>query len=129
MRTDDLFGAFHVPGDCVVRASAITTRLANIAATRGATFHGHAPVTGIEVVNGRVQAVVTAHGRIRTEIVVAAAGIWGPLIGKMAGVPIPLTPMQHIFARSAPLPELAGETAEVRHPILRHQDKDLCFCS
>lgn len=127
LRTDDLYGTFFVPGDCVVDAAVITGRLAAIAATRGATFHGHTPVTGIEVVNGRVRAVETPRGRIRTEIVVAAAGIWGPLIGKLAGVPIPLTPMQHIFAKSAPLPELAGETALVRHPILRHQDKDLYF--
>ena len=94
---------------------------------RGATFHGHTPVTGIEVANGRVRAVVTPQGRIATEIVVSAAGIWGPLIGDMAGVPIPLTPMQHIFARTNPLPELADERDILRQPILRHQDKDLYF--
>lgn len=127
MRTDDLYGAFHVPGDCVVNAPVITSQLAGFAAERGASFREYTPVTGIEVSGGRVRAVVTPYGRIRTEIVLVAAGLWGPLIGKMVGVPIPLTPMQHIFAKSAPLSELAGETALVRHPILRHQDKDLYF--
>lgn len=127
LRTDDLFGAFHVPGDCVVNAASITERLAQVAAGRGATFHGHTPVTGIEVTDGRVRAVVTPHGAIRTDLVIAAAGIWGPLIGRMVGVAIPLTPMQHIFARTAPLPALAGETVQVRHPIVRDQDNDLYF--
>jgi dimethylglycine oxidase len=127
LRTDDLLGAFHVPGDCVVDPAVITARLAAVAATRGATFHGHTPVTGIEVAGGRVRAVVTPQGRIQTAIVVAAAGIWGPLIGNMVGVPIPLTPMQHLFAKTAPLPALANETTPVRLPILRDQDKDLYF--
>jgi dimethylglycine oxidase len=127
LRTDDLFGAFFVPGDCVVDAAAISSGLAAVAAERGATFYEHTPVTGIEVSSGRVRAVVTPQGRIATEIVVSAAGIWGPLIGAMAGVPIPLTPMQHIFATTNPLPELASERDTLRHPILRHQDKGLYF--
>lgn len=127
LRTDDLYGALYVPGDCVVNATSIASGLAAEASERGATFHDYTPVTAIEVENGRVRAVVTPQGRIETAIVVSAAGIWGPLIGKMAGVPIPLTPMQHIFARTNPLPELAGERDILRHPILRHQDKDLYF--
>jgi glycine cleavage system T protein len=127
MRTDDLHGAFYVPGDCVVKTSSICAELARLAEDRGATFYANTPVTGIDVARGHVKAVTTSHGRITTEIVVSAAGIWGPLIGRMAGVEIPLTPMQHIFARTGPLPELAGETAFIRLPILRHQDRDLYF--
>src|SRR5947209_6513944 len=96
MRTDDLYGAFYVPSDCVVKAAIIAARLAGAAMARGATFHAHTPVTGIAVDGGRVRAVVTPRGRIGAEVVVSAAGIWGPLIGRMAGVPIPLTPMQHL---------------------------------
>ncbi len=127
LRTDDLYGAFFVPGDCVVNAAGIASGLATNAMEQGAAFHEYTPVTGIEVGNGRVRAVVTPQGRIAAEIVVSAAGIWGPLIGAMAGVPIPLTPMQHIFAKTNPLPELADERDILRHPILRHQDKDLYF--
>ena len=35
--------------------------------------------------------------------------------------------MQHQFAYTEPLPELAGETQEVVHPILRHQDHSMYF--
>jgi len=125
LRTDDLYGAFYVPTDCVVKAAIITEALAKAAQQRGATFYPHTRVTGINVELGRVGGVQMAAGRVDAEVVVAAAGIWGPVVGRMAGVPIPLMPMQHLFARTGPLPELAGEAAEVRHPILRHQDKDL----
>lgn len=127
MRTDDLYGAFYVPSDCAVKAAVVAATLAQSATRRGFTFVPHAPVTGIEVVDGRVRAVETLQGRIRTDLVVCAAGIWGPLIGQMAGVRIPLSPVQHLFTRTGPVPELAGEAAEIRHPILRYQDKDLYF--
>ena len=91
------------------------------------SFHAHTRVTDIEVERGRVRAVQTDKGRIETGMVLAAGGIWGPIIGRMAGVEIPLYPMQHLLAWTAPLPELRGETAEASHPILRHQDEALYF--
>ncbi len=102
--------------------------MARLCQEQGAlTVFEKTPVTGIEVKNGRVQAVVTAQGRIRTELVLCAAGIWGPVIGRMAGVQIPLTPMQHLYVRTEPLPELKGETAELRHPIVLDQDHDMYY--
>ena len=105
----------------------VAEALARAATARGATFHGETEVTGIEVSGGRVRAVVTTQGRFEADIVVSCAGIWGPRIGRMVGVSIPLTPMQHQYAWTPALPQLAGETREVAHPILRHQDRDLCF--
>jgi glycine cleavage system aminomethyltransferase T/glycine/D-amino acid oxidase-like deaminating enzyme len=127
MRTDDLFGALYVPSDCVVHAAAITQALSGAVQSEGATFHPRTPVIGIGVKGGRVVDVVTPGGRIQTDTIVLAAGIWGPRVGRMAGVAVPLSPVQHLFTRTTPLAELAGESVEVRHPILRHQDKDLYF--
>src|SRR5262249_17055871 len=101
--------------------------LAGAARERGVEFHGQTAVTGIEVADGCVRAVVTPQGRIRTSRVLVCAGIWGPRIGRLAGVPIPLTPVEHQYARTAPLAELAGETCEVVHPVLRHQDRSMYF--
>lgn len=128
MYTDDLYGAFYVPLDCAVKGVAVCETLAQHAQKNGAaTFYPNTPVTGIEVKNGRVAAVQTPQGRIGAEYIVCAAGLWGPVIGKMAGVPIPLTPCQHLFIKTGPLPELAGETEWARHPIVRYQDQDLYF--
>lgn len=122
-----IYGGFYVPSDGVAKPVRAAEAMARLATARGATFHGHTAVTGIEVVDGRVQAVQTSAGRIEAEIVVSCVGIWGPRIGQMVGVSIPLLPMQHQYARTAPLPVLAGETREVTHAILRHQDRDLYF--
>jgi glycine cleavage system aminomethyltransferase T/glycine/D-amino acid oxidase-like deaminating enzyme len=121
--SERVLGAMYAPGDSVVRQVWVAEAMARAAQERGAGFHGYTRVVDVEVADGRVRAVVTDQGTIRTETVVAAAGIWGPLIGKMTGVAIPLAPMRHQFAHTSPLPELAGETDEFGHPILRHQDK------
>lgn len=127
MRTDDLYGAFYVPSDCDVHASGICRALALDAQSQGAEFCPDTAVTDIQVEHGRVCSVGTTGGRIRTEHVVCAAGLWGPLIGRMAGVHIPMMPMQHLYARTAPLPELAGAREELEQPFIRYQDKDMYF--
>jgi len=93
----------------------------------GATFYGDTTVNGIDVVNGRVTGVKTSNGDIKTATVVCAAGIWGRLIGQMVGLTLPLAPMRHQYAETTPLPELADETMEYRHPIIRHQDRAMYF--
>lgn len=128
MHTQDLYGAFHVPSDADVNGVTVCESLARVASRDGAaTFLENTPVTGIDLTNGRVQAVVTPRGRIRAEHVVCAAGLWGPIVGRMAGVPIPLTPCQHLLVKTKPLKELAGETEAVRHPIVRDQDHDMYY--
>ncbi|WP_089942402.1 GcvT family protein [Candidatus Entotheonella palauensis] len=125
--TDNIHGAMYVPSDGITKAVLAAEALAQAAQAHGARFYGQTPVTGIEVHNGRIRAVQTPQGRIATEIVLAAAGIWGPRIGQMAGVPIALHPMQHLLARTAPLLELRGAAVEADHPILRHQDRAMYF--
>lgn len=127
MRTDDLHGALYVPSDCDVRASGICQALANDAQAKGVEFCAHTPVTDIEVRDGRVRSVGTTAGRITTDNVVCAAGLWGPVVGRMAGVHIPMMPMQHLYVKTAPLRELAGAREELEHPIARYQDKDMYF--
>ncbi|MGH2391184.1 MAG: GcvT family protein, partial [Chloroflexota bacterium] len=126
LAADRIHGAIHVPSDGVTPGVPVSEAMARAAMARGAEFEGDTRVTGVEVRDGRVRAVLTDQGRITAERVLVCAGIWGPAIGRMAGVPIPLTPVQHQYARTAPLAELLGETG-VRHPILRHQDRSMYF--
>jgi glycine/D-amino acid oxidase-like deaminating enzyme len=56
---------------------------------------------------------------VHTDTLVVAAGIWSPAIGRMAGVPLPLVPMQHQYVITHPVPELSGRTL----PNLRDPDK------
>ena len=127
MLSDRILGAIYVPSDIHTRATRPAEAMAREAERSGATFYGGVKVTGFGISGGRITAVHTTHGDIETDLVVAAAGIWAPKVGDMAGVPIPLSPMQHLYAVTSPLPELAGETEEIRQPLLRHQDESVYF--
>jgi len=109
-------GGLYLPGDGSARATILTEALLHAACQHGATCYPYTRVRGIEVVGGRVQSVNTAQGRIRTEIVVVATGIWSPHIGRMVGVSIPLMPMQHQWVMTEPLRELAGAVPNLRDP-------------
>lgn len=122
-----IHGAYYVHEDGIAKAVRASEAMSRQSQARGATFHARTTVTGIEVADGRVRAVTTSSGQIMADQVLVCAGIWGPRIGRLAGIAIPLSPMQHLYVRTAPLPELAGETREVVHPILRHQDKSMYF--
>jgi len=122
-----ILGAFHVPSDGIARAVRAAEAMAADAGARGVEFNGHGEVTGFDIANGRVTGVRTAKGRIDCEMALIATGIWAPRTGALAGINIPLVPMQHQYAITGPLPELLGETAEVRHPVMRHQDRSMYF--
>ena len=129
MLSDRILGALYVPSDIHTKATRPAEAMARAAEQDGAAaFFGGVEVTGFETSDGRVTAVQTTQGDIRTEIVVSCAGIWAPKLGAMAGVQIPLAPMEHLYAVTTPLPELAGaETGEVSLPLLRHQDAAVYF--
>jgi glycine cleavage system T protein len=122
---ETIVGGLHVADDGIakaVRAAQALCRHDAIAA------FGDCEVTGLLVEGGRAAGVQTALGPIRAEHVVVAAGIWGRRVATLApGLNVPLVPVEHQLAYTAPLPELAGETREVVHPILRHQDHAMYF--
>jgi dimethylglycine oxidase len=122
-----IYGGYFMPSDGIAKALYAAEALAKRAQSRGAVFHERTEVTGFDIKAGRVRGVETTKGGFAANVVLCCAGIWGPKIGRMAGVSIPVQPLAHQFIWTTPLEELQGETAEVRHPILRHQDEDLYF--
>lgn len=128
--TGQVLGGLHTPDDGLARAVLACRAQLDRATRRGARFLERHTVTGIERAEGRVTAVVTDRGTFPADHVVSAAGFWGPVIGRMAGVDVPLQPLAHQYARTRPLPELAGRNdprTEASRPILRFQDRDLYF--
>ncbi|MWA09736.1 FAD-dependent oxidoreductase [Streptomyces sp. BA2] len=125
-----VLGGLHTPDDGLARAVLACRAQIERARARGARFLDRHTVTGVEQEEGRVTAVVTDRGTFPADHVVSAAGFWGPVIGRMAGVDIPLLPLAHQYAKTEPLPELAGVNdprTEASKPILRFQDRDLYF--
>ncbi len=125
--SERVLGAMYVPSDIQTKATRPAEAMARAAMRNGAEFFGQVKVTGFRIADGRIAGVQTTQGDIATDLVVSAGGIWAPRLGDAAGVPIPLSPMQHLYAVSTPLPELAGSTEEISLPIVRHQDKALYF--
>ncbi|MFG2478088.1 FAD-dependent oxidoreductase [Streptomyces fagopyri] len=127
-----VLGGFHTPDDGLARALLAARAQMDRATARGARFLDRHTVVGIEREAGRgtpdrVTAVVTDRGTFPADHVVSAAGFWGPVVGRMAGVDVPLQPLAHQYVKTKRLPELAEATAEASRPILRHQDRDLYF--
>ncbi|MFG2138231.1 FAD-dependent oxidoreductase [Streptomyces sp. NPDC048650] len=122
-----IHGGFHTEDDGLARALLACRAQMARAESRGARFLERHTVTGIERAAGQVTGVVTDRGTFPADHVVSAAGFWGPVIGAMAGVDVPLLPLAHQYARTEPLPELAGANEEAGRPILRFQDRDLYF--
>ncbi|MER7234338.1 FAD-dependent oxidoreductase [Streptomyces olivaceus] len=122
-----VLGGFHTPEDGLARALHASRAQLDRATARGARALDRHTVTGIEREDGRVTAVVTDRGAFPADHVVCAAGFWGPVVGRMAGVDVPLQPLAHQYARTGPLTGLRGATAEATKPILRFQDRDLYF--
>ncbi|MFA3836686.1 GcvT family protein [Streptomyces aureus] len=125
-----VLGGFHTPDDGLARALLASRAQMGRARERGAAFLDRHTVTGIEQEDGRVTAVVTDRGSFPADHVVSAAGFWGPVIGRMAGVDVPLLPLAHQYAKTRPMAELEGADdprAEASKPILRFQDRDLYF--
>ncbi len=126
---DRILGGLFVERDGIAKAVRGAEAMGRAAAAAGGLqAFGATEAVGLVVEGGRVRGVETTRGTIATDTVVLCAGIWGPKAGRMlGGVHIPLAPVQHQYAYTAPLPELAGETREVVHPILRHQDHSLYY--
>jgi sarcosine dehydrogenase len=118
MHLNDVEGALLLPTDGSASAPILAEAMRRAAEAQGVQVIRHTRVTGIEVVNQCVRSITTNQGTITTDIVVAATGIWSPRIGKLAGVSIPLQPMQHQVVWTEPLPELSPTkpVANMRDP-------------
>ena len=79
------------------------------------------PALDFEIENGRITGVVTDKGTIKTDKVVISSGIWGPLMGAKAGVPVPLMPVEHPLLFFGPLPEAQGAEDFLVYPLMRDQ--------
>ncbi|MGH2401038.1 MAG: NAD(P)/FAD-dependent oxidoreductase, partial [bacterium] len=98
----DLVGGAYIPTDGRIDPSGLTYALAHGARSRGCEIHAQTAVTGIDVRNGRVHAVTTTQGTIRTPVVVCASGVWSWHVGRLVGVAVPIVPVEHHYMMTAP---------------------------
>ncbi|MEZ0493512.1 FAD-dependent oxidoreductase [Kineococcus sp. TBRC 1896] len=125
-----VLGGLHVRSDGLAKAHRAVTALMRRATGRGAEFRGLQRVVAVEHAHGRVTGVRTAEGTVPADVVVSCAGFWGPEVGELVGMKVPLLPLAHQYVKTGQVADLVGrnsELAEASLPILRHQDKDLYY--
>ena len=109
LRTDDLTAAAYNAEDGGAGPNDATQAFARRARAGGVEIRERSPVTSIEVAEGRVQAVVTAAGRLATRRVVIASGAWAGPVGRLAGVELPVQPYRRELFVSEPFDALPAQ--------------------
>ena len=124
LEEDSMIGAMWDPdaGLVVPRSQEVVNFAVETAKDKDAlkTFTS-TPATGFEVENQKIVGVKTDRGTIKTDKVVIASGIWGPLMGDMAGVGVPLMPVEHPLLFFGPYEEIQDTEEMLVHPLLRDQ--------
>ncbi len=103
---------WEVEGGHVDPASA-TQAFAAAARKLGATIYRHNPVIETNPLNGGRWQVVTKEGSIDCDVVVNAAGLWGREVAALAGITLPLMPVEHHYLVTEPVPEIEAMDHEL----------------
>ena len=117
-RVDDVLAGFYVPDEGRADPVGCAVSMAKGARQLGAKVIEGVSVTGVEQRGGRVTAVLTDQGRIETEIVVNAAGMWAGKLGAMSGVHVPLQAAEHYYLITGPVPDMDPDL-----PVLEDPDR------
>jgi sarcosine oxidase subunit beta len=104
LRTDDLLGATYSPRDGYADPYLVTTAMAARARELGVEIRTGSPVLGVRRRAARIEGVDTAAGPIDAPVVVLAAGAWTGLVGRLAGIEVPVSPLRRSKFITAPFP-------------------------
>ena len=108
LRIDDLAGALWVAADGQANPVDICMAYAKGARAGGVRIREGVGCASIEVENGAVRAVrLTSGETVRCAAVVNCAGVWSRAVGAMAGVPVPVQAVEHMYVVTEPIADLA----------------------
>jgi 4-methylaminobutanoate oxidase (formaldehyde-forming) len=120
MSTDGVLGAVWLPTDGWLDPSGLAQALAAGARARGVQIRQHHRVSGIGVRQGRVIGVEVQHAGeqydIASDVVINAAGMYAPEIGRMNGINLPIIPMAHQYLLTAPIEGVEPGLPQLRDP-------------
>ena len=86
---------------------------AGAAKKRGATVIEHNRVVELKQRPDSSWDVITEAGVINAEHVVNAAGLWAKQVGRMVGLDLPLSPLEHHYLLTETIPEIASLKTEL----------------
>ncbi len=120
MSTENVLAATYLSTDGYLDPSLLCHSLAKQAKQMGAKIFLHTKLTAINIRNNHVVSVSTDKGEIKTEIVIAACGLYTAEIGRMVNVRVPVIPMSHQYLVTAAFRNVNKEDKHL--PTLRDPD-------
>ena len=103
MRLDDVIAGSFNPLDGIVDPNSVVMGYISAAQRLGAKAYTSTPVTGIHVRSGKIMGVETPNSTISTPVIVDATGPWSSLIGRMAGLQVPISPIRRQWFTTTPI--------------------------
>jgi sarcosine oxidase subunit beta len=108
LEADGILAASFNAEDAVVFPWPFVWGYAEGARALGVEIQTFCRVQAVEMAAGRVSAVVTERGRVRTPVVVDACGAHSPELARSVGVELPTKPHRHEICASEPLKPFLG---------------------
>ncbi len=106
-------GALYDPLDGDVDPSGVTYAYAKSARHYGANYYTHSPVLATNQKPNGTWDVVTSKGTINAEIIVNAGGLWAREVGHLAGIDLPVQPMEHHYLITEAIPQIVEREARL----------------
>ena len=108
-----IYGGLYDPNEGHLDAYGVTHAYAIAAKKRGAEVILRNRVVELHPRSDGAWTLVTEQGTITAEHVVNAAGLWAKKVGLMAGVDLPVTPMEHHYLVTESIPAVAALDKEL----------------
>lgn len=113
VNTSDLLGGMVSEREGYIDPSGVVHAYARAAKNRGADIIEHNRVLSLTQLPSLEWQVETEKGTILAEHVVNAGGLWAKQLGRMVGVELPVTPMEHHYLVTEAIPEIAALPQEM----------------
>ncbi|SHJ71185.1 FAD dependent oxidoreductase [Shimia gijangensis] len=112
IRTEDILGGLYDTNEGYLDPNGATYAFAGAAKQRGADVILRNRVVELKQRADGTWDVVTEQGTIHTQHVVNAGGLWAKQCGRMAGVDLPVTPMEHHYLVTDTVPSITAMSHE-----------------
>ncbi len=105
------FAALWDDQDGDLDPSGATYAFAKSARVHGALYYTQTPVTAVDQRPNGSWDVTTPEGQINAEIIVNCGGLWAREVGQMAGIHLPVQPMEHHYLITEDIDEISQRMA------------------
>lgn len=123
VEADDIVGGLWMPDEGHLDPYGATHAYARAAKKLGAEVHQQTKVESLQQQPDGSWHVITDKGLVHAEHVVNAAGLWAREVGMMAGVRLPLIPMEHHYLITDEIAELKALGREI--PVVADLDGEI----